>query len=59
MAMVSCRECGGSVSSEAEKCPHCGIGFPDSTQRWKQFGLGVVVCVILLAVFSVLARSGS
>ena len=28
MAMVSCRECGGSVSSEAALCPHCGIREP-------------------------------
>jgi hypothetical protein len=28
MAMVPCRECGGSVSSEAALCPHCGIREP-------------------------------
>jgi hypothetical protein len=26
--MVPCRECGGSVSSEAALCPHCGIREP-------------------------------
>jgi hypothetical protein len=24
MALISCRECQGKVSTEAESCPHCG-----------------------------------
>jgi len=24
MALLTCRECGGKVSSDAECCPHCG-----------------------------------
>ena len=24
MALVSCRECGANVSTEARSCPHCG-----------------------------------
>jgi hypothetical protein len=25
MALIKCKECSKGVSSEAEKCPHCGI----------------------------------
>lgn len=25
MALIKCKECAKDVSSEAEKCPHCGI----------------------------------
>lgn len=28
MAIKPCRECGKDVSSEADKCPHCGIAKP-------------------------------
>lgn len=28
MAMINCKECGGSVSSEAMACPKCGIVAP-------------------------------
>lgn len=24
MAMIDCKECGGRISSKANKCPHCG-----------------------------------
>jgi len=30
MALRSCRECGGSVSTEATSCPHCGCPSPAS-----------------------------
>ena len=28
MAISTCRECGGQVSTEAEACPHCGVAKP-------------------------------
>lgn len=28
MALVKCKECGQSVSTEADACPHCGITSP-------------------------------
>ena len=31
MAIVKCRECGEEVSNKAEKCPHCGVKTPHST----------------------------
>ena len=35
MAIVSCKECGKSVSSEALVCPHCGISAPALTKEQK------------------------
>ena len=28
MALEPCRECGREVSTEAQTCPHCGVGHP-------------------------------
>jgi hypothetical protein len=28
MALVTCKECGNSVSDKAEACPHCGVHSP-------------------------------
>ncbi|WP_409266801.1 hypothetical protein [Massilia sp. BHUDP2] len=28
MALVQCKECGGSVSNSAAVCPHCGVAAP-------------------------------
>lgn len=28
MALSTCKECGGQVSTEAKACPHCGAGSP-------------------------------
>lgn len=33
MAIVKCRECGNSVSSEAKTCPSCGIKAPSKTEE--------------------------
>src|SRR5690349_15636065 len=35
MALVSCRECGRQVSTEASTCPHCGVPGPSSQPREK------------------------
>lgn len=36
MAMTNCKECGGSVSSEAVVCPQCGIAAPALTIEQKK-----------------------
>ena len=36
MAMTKCNECGGSISSEAMACPHCGISTPSLTVDQKK-----------------------
>ncbi len=36
MAMTSCRECRGSVSTEAKTCPHCGVVAPGGTPEYEK-----------------------
>lgn len=43
MAMISCRECGKEISSEASACPHCGISL-------KRKGLGFTSLFLVLLV---------
>ena len=35
--MLSCRECRGSVSEQATRCPHCGAPFP-AKEKWDGWG---------------------
>ena len=28
VAIITCKECGGDVSSHAKTCPHCGVKHP-------------------------------
>lgn len=48
MALVSCRECGKQVSSEAAVCPHCGIKKP-SPKGIGRFGVLVMALVGFIA----------
>jgi len=52
MPLEPCRECGKSVSTEAESCPHCGAPTPETT-RWARAGLGVGVLWFFAIVFLV------
>lgn len=47
MAVVKCKECGGQVSTKADKCPSCGAKAPKKTSRvtW------LVLIVIALLVY--------
>lgn len=52
MAMVKCRECGGSASDAAPACPHCGVQSPGGSctiviarQRVGLLGLSAEVLV--------------
>jgi hypothetical protein len=59
MALIKCRECGGSVSTEAAACPHCGAPQrtvpPPSPQRpviqqqpRQKKGMGLGGCLMVL-----------
>lgn len=53
MAMIKCRECGAEVSSEAKKCPYCGIDTPDKKkERWQVIGGGVLILMLIGAFIS-------
>ena len=42
MALINCKECGKQISSEAEKCPNCGVAGN------KKIGCGTVIAVFVL-----------
>jgi hypothetical protein len=56
MALKACRECGKEVSTEADKCPHCGVGDPtwsirnDRTKRGKAWAAFLSFAVVVFGV---------
>jgi hypothetical protein len=55
MALVTCRECGKQISSDARACPHCGKVQPDRSEaaRMKFWAWFFVVFLIAVAAFNV------
>jgi hypothetical protein len=50
MALEKCKECGQSISTKADRCPHCGVGIRRTsvvtkTLAWL-FGATIVVAII-------------
>jgi hypothetical protein len=55
MALTSCKEWGGQVSTHADVCPHCGIHSPRVPDEMMHevaigCGIGALVAVVILAV---------
>lgn len=49
--LITCRECQGQVSDQAERCPHCGIPLKTKSKKrgWLSLlGWAVVVVLVLL-----------
>jgi len=44
MALIKCKECGNEVSSEADKCPNCGVTVGSDIFGW------VVLITLILVV---------
>ena len=62
MALIECKECGGKVSSEAEKCPHCGITLINKTPKKKSNNgcfWTVVVGLCFILFLYILGSGGS
>lgn len=54
MALITCRECGNEVSSNAETCPKCGARVkPKSNTAWKVLGIAVGVPFALFVGFAI------
>ena len=52
MAMTTCRECQGNVSSEADVCPHCGIKDPAKSKMLaKLIGGWILLIGIVVGVY--------
>jgi hypothetical protein len=55
--IITCRECGGKVSTNARACPHCGTRF-FSYPRWRRWVVYVVLIAALLYFFDPIVRYG-
>ena len=52
MSLISCVECGRSVSNRADVCPHCGRRYPGITDYdGGCLGWITLICVIILTFF--------
>ena len=49
MALVTCRECKGQISSEAKACPHCG--YRDTRSSKGGFLFALIILSIAAGVF--------
>lgn len=59
MAVQKCRECGKDVSSEAEKCPHCGAPTMRALSFRKIATLTILGLIIYLMVYYDATISGA
>ena len=62
MTAIKCKECGGTVSSHAKTCPHCGAGrkkFKSRTLSIKNMILFPVVAFFAISILGVLNNFGS
>lgn len=47
MALVKCRECENTVSTEAKKCPKCGIDNPAQKKDKSGMGCGTAIAIVV------------
>lgn len=52
MAIINCPECNGSVSDQADKCPHCGFKIPKKSV----FLTIVLVLLVGIIAFALLGK---
>ena len=60
MALKPCRECGTEVSTEAKKCPHCGVKNPTRVSGRQEVNKGAYLLVgfLLFVVWMVISSGG-
>jgi len=51
MALIKCHECGGEVSTEADKCPKCGAAPKKGSGVLSGIGGGLVILLVLWYFF--------
>lgn len=75
MALITCPECGGKVSSESSTCPHCGYPMKNFQQPKKPAGereissenkniilivaIGIAVIAVVLLLYFIIANNGN
>ena len=55
MALIKCKECGKEISSDADKCPHCG----KKRSKSVQLTIAVAIGFLILLPFLFITPSGS
>jgi hypothetical protein len=60
MVPVKCPECNGAVSSEADKCPHCGnhlsVFIEESLVYQSRWGLRIIFLGLAIAALLLIIR---
>ena len=65
MALISCKECGNQLSTNAKTCPHCGninlaeskleefhrVGSQMTTEESKKANTGILITLVLCVIF--------
>lgn len=54
MALIKCKECGKEISSQTDKCPHCG-----ANPKLKSETLATLAGIVIVGLIAVLFFSGS
>lgn len=54
MALIKCHECGGDVSTDAERCPKCGVAPKKKASAIVKFGGGFIAVMMAIAVLGFL-----
>lgn len=54
MAMITCRECGQPVSTEASACPQCGASPRTRARKWAWVPLGLLGAAVAFLGFGAL-----
>jgi hypothetical protein len=57
MALVPCRECGASVSTAADTCPHCGVSKPAGSSKRGGGLIALIALGVLVFVMSKMTTS--
>jgi hypothetical protein len=61
MALVECRECKKDVSTEASKCPHCGVYNPSNSSsiHAEDTLVGLLILGAIFFVFMWIVKTGN
>ena len=59
MALIKCKECGNEISSEADKCPHCGVKIKNSENSCANScaSCGCFILIVFFFLFNAATQS--
>jgi predicted nucleic acid-binding Zn ribbon protein len=59
VAMKNCKECGKSISTDANPCPHCGKKNPHGASKLRAYGIVALVVFVVLPLLSGISKGWS